>query len=353
MTYPGLPDFDHERVTTVVGERSGATITVALHSSRLGPALGGCRLWNYDSWLDGVVDALRLSSAMTLKNAAAGLNAGGGKSVIALRRGEVLDPQRRRNALLDLGDLVETFDGRYRTAEDVGTNEADMGVVAERTPHVVGLPAQGGGTGNPAHDTALGVYASIGATLEAMGAPGIVGKTITISGLGQVGGRLAKLLAADGAQLIVADVNPACRALADELGAQWVSIEEVLVTRAHVFVPAALGGVLTDDVIDALPVRAVVGPANNPLAHREGADRLAERGILYAPDFVVNAGGVIYLTMAAEGADRSIIDDRVRGIGDTLRAAFRDADEKGITPLAAAEGIAAARLADAIGRSHS
>jgi leucine dehydrogenase len=349
MTYPDLPDFDHERVTTVVGERSGATITVAVHSSRLGPAVGGCRLLDYDSWLDGVADALRLSSAMTLKNAAAGLNAGGGKSVIALRKGEVLDSRRRRDALLDLGDLVETFEGRYRTAEDVGTNEADMRVVAERTRHVVGLSAGSGGSMNPAPDTALGVYSSIGATLEAMGTPGIEGKIVAISGLGQVGGRLARLLAADGAQLIVADLNPAHRALADELGARWVSIEEVLSTQADVFVPAALGGVLTDAVIDALHVRAVVGPANNPLANREGADRLAERGILYAPDFVVNAGGVIYLTLAAEGADRATIDERVRGIGEVLLATFRDADEKSITPLAAAEGIAAARLAATIG----
>jgi leucine dehydrogenase len=343
MTYAALPEFSHERVTTVVGARSGATITVALHSSALGPALGGCRLWNYDSWLDGVADALQLSSAMTLKNAAAGLDAGGGKSVIGLRKGEVLD---------HLGDLIETLDGRYRTAEDVGTTQLDMGIVAERTRHVVGLPAQNGGSGEPAHDTALGVYSSIGATLEAMGTPGIEGATITMSGLGQVGGRLARLLAADGARLIVADVDPTRRAVAEELGARWVSIDDVLTTPADVFVPAALGGVLTDAAIDALAVRAVVGPANNQLARREGADRLADRGIIYAPDFVVNAGGVIYLTMAAEGADRSKIDDRVRGIGDTLRMAYREAGEKGITPLAAAEGIAAARLAGALGHSH-
>jgi len=340
-----LPDFDHEHVATVVGPRSGATMTVALHSSRLGPALGGCRLWNYDTWLDGVTDALRLSSAMTLKNAAAGLDVGGGKSVIALRPGETLDPDRRRAALLDLGDLVEELDGRYRTAEDVGTTEHDMVVVAERTRHVVGLPAHNGGSGEPAGDTALGVHSGIAATLDVLGTPGIEGTTITISGLGQVGGRLAHQLAASGARLVLADVNPARKSVADELGARWVSVDEALVTPADVFVPAGLGGVLTDEVIDALAVRAVVGPANNALAGREGAARLAARGILYAPDFVVNAGGVIYLTMAAEGASRRAIDERVRGIGDTLRLAYRDAGLRGITPLEAAEELAAARIA--------
>ncbi|SMQ71174.1 leucine dehydrogenase [Plantibacter sp. VKM Ac-1784] len=352
MTYAPLPEFDHEHVTTVSGARSGITITVAIHSSRLGPALGGCRLSNYDSWADGVTDALQLSAAMTLKNAAAGLDAGGGKAVITLGTGETLDLQRRRDVLFDLGDLVESLDGRYRTAEDVGIDQDDLRIVAERTRHVVGLPGHTPGRGGPAQDTALGVYASIYATLEAMGTPGVVGRTVTISGLGQVGGRLARLLTADGAQLIVADVDPSRRTLADELGARWVSADDVLVTPAEVFVPAALGGVLTATTIDVLAVRAVVGPANNQLAVRDGADRLAERGILYAPDFVVNAGGVIGLAMATEGADRALIDQRVRAIGDTLRASFREAQDQGITPLAAAEGIAAARLADAVGQPH-
>ena len=160
-----VPEFTHERVLTAQGARSGLVITVALHSSALGPALGGCRMWTYPTWADGQADALRLSAAMTLKNAAAGLDAGGGKSVIALPMGEHLDSDRRHASLLDLGDLVELMDGRYRTAEDVGTTEHDMVVVRERTAHVVGLPAEKGGAGEPAGATALGVFSSIAPTL--------------------------------------------------------------------------------------------------------------------------------------------------------------------------------------------
>src|SRR5918993_2971918 len=161
-----LPDFTHERVETLTGRRSGLFIAVALHSSVLGSALGGARLWTYPHWSDALGDALRLSAAMTLKNAAAGLDAGGGKSVIQLPEGTVLDAERRRAAFLDLGDAVESLHGLYRTAEDVGSTTEDMLVVSERTQHVVGLPEAGGGSGEPAGPTSLGVYESLRATLE-------------------------------------------------------------------------------------------------------------------------------------------------------------------------------------------
>jgi len=348
MTSAGLPEFTHERVMSVIGTRSGAHITVALHSSALGPALGGARLWSYPAWSDGVGDALRLSSAMTMKNAAAGLDAGGGKAVIALRPGEPLEAERRRAILLDLGDLVESFGGLYRTAEDVGTTERDMLVVRERTEHVVGLPPEEGGSGEPADATALGVYTSLRATLaEAVGSPEMDGRTVVISGLGQVGSRLARRLADDGASLVVTDIAESKRSLADELGARWIEPEAALTTPADLFVPAGLGGILTDEAIDALDVRAVVGPANNPLADRSGARRLADRGILYAPDFVVSAGGVIHLTMAAEGATEAAIQDRVTGIGATLETVFRTAQAHGSTPLEAAESLATARISAA------
>lgn len=340
-----IPDLTHERVVTASGSRSGLPITVALHSSVLGPALGGCRMWTYPTWADGQADALRLSAAMTLKNAAAGLDAGGGKSVIALPMGTVLSDDLRRAALLDLGDLVETLDGRYRTAEDVGTSEHDMLVVRERTAHVVGLPAEAGGAGEPAVGTALGVFASVAPTLEAAFGDGrIAGRSFVVSGLGQVGGRLARMLADAGADLVVTDVVPAKRALADELGARWIAPEEALVTPADVLVPAGLGGVLTASAIASLPVRAVVGPANNPLDDREGAAQLAERGIVFAPDFVVNAGGVIHLTLLDAGASAHEVDARVRAIGDTTRQVLATARERGVTPLEAAEAIALERI---------
>jgi len=340
-----IPDFTHERVLTSMGARSDVVITVALHSSVLGPALGGCRMWTYPTWADGQADALRLSSAMTLKNAAAGLDAGGGKAVIALPMGTHIDADRRRAALLDLGDLVEALDGRYRTAEDVGTTEHDMLVVRERTEHVVGLPAENGGAGEPAGATALGVYSSIAPTLEeAFGSDDIAARSFVISGLGQVGGRLARMLAGHGATLFLTDIDGRKQQLADDLGATWIAPGEALTTPADVLVPAGLGGILTDEAIEALPVRAVVGPANNPLAEHSGAARLAERGIVYAPDFVVNAGGVIHLQGMADGMQWPAIAERLTGISDTLRGVFASARQRGITPLEAAEALAAERI---------
>jgi len=341
-----LPRFDHERVEVITGRRSGLVIIVALHSSVLGSALGGARLWTYPTWSDGLGDALRLSEAMTLKNAAAGLDAGGGKAVIALPPGTQLDAERRRAAFLDLGDAVESFHGLYRTAEDVGSTTEDMLVVSERTEHVVGLPDAVGGSGEPAGPTSIGVYEAIRATLERItGSSDVKGRRITISGLGQVGGRLAARLADEGANLTVTDINPARKAFAEELGATWAEPGTEHLVTGDVFVPAGIGGLLTDDVIDALDVKAVCGPANNPLADRSGAERLAGRGILYAPDFVVNAGGVIYLDLEAKriGTSEEIMA-RVAGIGDTVRRILDDAESQGVTPLAAAEELAASRL---------
>ena len=341
-----LPDFTHERVEVMTGRRSGLFIAVALHSSVLGSALGGARLWNYPHWSDALGDALRLSAAMTLKNAAAGLDAGGGKSVIGLEAGLTLDAERRRAAFLDLGDAVELLGGLYRTAEDVGSTTEDMLTVSERTSHVVGLPDAVGGSGEPAGPTSLGVYESLRAVLERVtGSADVAGRRITISGLGQVGGRLAVRLSAEGAVLTATDVNPSRRQFASDLGITWVDPGTEHLVPADVFIPAGIGGLLTDEVIDALDVRAVCGPANNPLAAHDGADRLAARGILYAPDFVVNAGGVIYLDLEAKRiGTRAEIMERVSRIGDTLRSILHDADERSITPLQAAEEFAAARL---------
>ena len=343
-----LPDFTHERVTTVTGERSGLHLTVALHSSAIGPALGGCRLWSYEHWLDGVADAMRLGQAMTMKNALADIGAGGGKAVIALPPGLVLDPAQRRDALLDLGDLVESFGGAYITTEDVGVTEHDMLIVRERTEHVVGLPAADGGAGEPAAGTALGVFASIEQVLLAVfGSASVEGRSFVISGLGQVGSRLARRLADAGAVLTVTDINPSALAIADQLGATWIAPEAALSTPADVFVPAGLGGILTAPAIEQLPVLAVCGPANNPLAERRGADALAARGILYAPDYVVNAGGVIHLALTERGETPETVDARLRGIGATLAEVLATAQAEGITPLDAADAIALARVAAA------
>jgi len=340
----------HERLSITRGPRSGLTISVALHSTALGPALGGARLWRYGSWLEAVDDSLRLAAGMTMKNAAAGLAHGGGKSVIHLPVGTTLDPAERRDAMLDLGDAVEALGGAYRTAEDVGTTAEDMAVVAERTDHVSGLPADRGGVGEPSEATAAGVHAAITATLETVfGTPLVAGHRATISGLGQVGGRLARRLAAEGARLIVTDVDPRKRALAEEIGASWIEPGDEHLVETDLFVPCGVGGALNARVIGQLRCRAVVGAANNQLASRADAVALEERGILWAPDFVANAGGVIYLAMASEpGADAAVIEQRVSAIGRTVQSIYRDAAAEGVTTLVAAERLAMARI-DAAG----
>ncbi|MGV8884312.1 MAG: Glu/Leu/Phe/Val dehydrogenase dimerization domain-containing protein [Microbacteriaceae bacterium] len=338
--------FTHERVLVTTGTRSGLVITVAVHSTVLGQALGGARAWQYENWTDAVADALRLSAAMTLKNAAAGLSRGGGKSVIHLPIGTAFTGELARNAMLDLGDAVESLEGAYMTAEDVGTSAELMAIVAERTDHVCGLPPEQGGVGEPADATAAGVHASVLATLDAIyGTPEVAGRHIIISGLGQVGGRLARSLTAAGARLSVTDVNLARTELAQELGATWVDVADAHSLEADLFVPCGLGGVLNERVISELRVRGVVGAANNQLAERDGAAQLAARGILWAPDFVVNAGGVIYLSLASEpDADLQAIEQRVSAIGDIIGEIFREAKERGITTLDAAEQIAESRL---------
>lgn len=337
---------EHERVLITQGPRSGLTIIVAVHSTVLGQALGGARLWQYEHWTDALGDALRLSQAMTMKNAAAGLARGGGKSVVAIPAGETLDAARTRDAMLDLGDAVESLGGAYMTAEDVGTSAELMAVVHERTEHVCGLPAEAGGVGEPADATAAGVFAGMTATVEhVFGDASLEGRHFVIVGLGQVGGRLARMLAARGARLTVTDVFEGKRALADELGAEWVDAAEAHRVEADVFVPCGLGGVLTGAVVDELRVRAVVGAANNQLADRGVAARLRERGVAWAPDFVVNAGGVVYLDLASTpGVTQAELDDRIAGIGDTIGAILREADASGLTTLESAERLARARL---------
>lgn len=332
--------LEHERIVAARGERSGLPIAVAVHSTLLGPALGGCRLWTYPTWREGLDDALRLSAAMTVKCAAAGLPTGGGKSVIALAPGTRLNPDTRRDAFLDLGDVVASLGGTYRTAEDVGTSASDMHVVRERTPHVLGLDSE------PAGPTADGVYAALRATLRHLDADADwAGRRVTIVGLGQVGSRLARRLAVAGAVLTVTDVAPERRALADELDAAWVdSTAAALAVDADFLVPAGVGGLLTDEVIDRLRCRAVVGPANNQLATPDGADRLARRGIVWVPDFLANAGGALHVILRESlGMAEAEAALRITGIGESVTTVLA-ASSPERTPLACAHELAQSRL---------
>jgi leucine dehydrogenase len=349
-----MSDFDHEKVVICRGARSDLPIVLAVHSTALGQAAGGCRMWTYRDWRDGLEDALRLSEAMTWKSALAGLPLGGGKSVIALPPGHRLDAKQRRAAMLDLGDLVESLGGMYGVAEDVGTTAHDMAVVAERTRFAYCLPEEQGGAGEPSEPTAVGVYSALKVTCEHLfGQPSVAGHRFTIVGLGQVGSRLAQRLAGENAKLAVTDIDETKHALAEELGATWVEPGQALSHSTDIVVPAALGGILTSDVVKRLDCRAVVGPANNQLDSVDVADHMEARGVLWAPDFLVNAGGVIYGALVdAQGMDPTEVLPRVEAIGDTLRHVFAEAGARGVTPYAAAlklaqERVAAARLASA------
>ena len=346
-----LETLDHETLLVRRGSRSGLFTMVAVHSTVRGPALGGCRMWTYGDRRAAIRDALRLSRAMTFKAAVAGLPLGGGKGVIVLDPGEpVLAGERRRAVLLDFADTVEALGGAYLTAEDVGTSEPDMEVIAERTEHVTGLAEERGGSGDPSPWTALGCEQAIRVTCtRAFGTEELAGRSVAVLGLGHVGGPLAERLAREGARLVVADVDPAKRALADRLGAEWTDPASALTADVDLVAPCALGGVLDHETVPTLRCRAVAGAANNQLAADAVADLLAARGILWAPDFVCNAGGILNISaeLEPEGYARERAEARVRGVGSTLATVFDAADAEGVTPLAAALELGRRRLAEA------
>lgn len=332
------------------GPRSGLYTLVAVHSTVRGPSLGGCRLWAYGDAQLAMRDVLRLSRAMTFKAAVADLALGGGKGVIMAPQGERLTTRRRHAALLDFGDLVESLNGRYITAEDVGTSSRDMSVIAQRTAHVAGLARSRGGSGDPSPFTALGVEASIRAACErAFSDPSLHGRSVSVLGLGHVGSRVAKRCARAGARLIVADVDESRRGLAEQLGAHWATPDQAWEAEVDVLAPCALGGLIDDDAVPRLRCRVIAGAANNQLADERIAERLRARGILWAPDFVANAGGLINIAQEAGGYDPAVARRRVRGIAETLRQIFDRADSAGETPLAAAMELARGRLAAANG----
>lgn len=335
----------YEDLRVVSGPRSGATIALAVHSTALGPALGGARMWHYDSAADGVEDALRLARAMTYKAAAAGLDLGGGKGVICAPAPKRPAGELRRRMLLDFGDAVEALEGRYVTAEDMGTGAADMVTIAERTAHVVGLPVERGGRGDPSPLTARGVRAAIVACLEhRFGSPSVAGVRVGVVGVGSVGSRLARLLADAGAELVVSDVDPARRALAEELGAAWVDPEQAIAADCEVLAPCALGGAIEAATIERLRCQIVCGSANNVLADERLATELSARSILFAPDFIANAGGLINVYAELHDLDDELVLHLVDRIGSTVRQILDAADRRGVTPLAAAQERAMERL---------
>jgi leucine dehydrogenase len=305
-------------------------------------------MWTYVDNSAAMRDALRLSRAMTFKSAVAGLPLGGGKGVIMLPAGtRPPTGDARRAVLLDFGETVEMLDGAYITAEDVGTSEPDMRAISEVTSHVSGLAVETGGSGDPSPWTALGVEAAIRVACErAFDTPSLEGRTVAVVGVGHVGGPLAELLAEGGAKLILADIDEGRRELADRLGAEWTDPSSALTADVDVLAPCALGGVLNGDTIPQLRCRVIAGAANNQLATEAVGELLAARGILWVPDFVANAGGVVNIAveLEPEGYDTQRAEQRVRAVGDTVRTVLDHADAVGTTPLAAAMEIAHQRV---------
>ena len=344
-TETGLDLFDtlstmgHEQLVLCHDESCGYRGIIAIHSTTLGPALGGTRFWQYATSEEAIIDALRLARGMTYKNAVAGLNLGGGKSVI------IGDNKTTRRELLFRahGRFVESLGGRYITAEDVGTSTHDMDFVHMDTNHVAGLA---GRSGDPSPVTAHGVFRSIQASAHyRWGSDDLEGKTVTIQGCGHVGYYLARELSAAGARLIVTDIDAArVRTVVDEFGAKAVALDDIYAAKADIFAPCALGGILNDDTIPQLKVEIVAGAANNQLLEARHGDDLEERDILYAPDYVANAGGVINVYGELAGWDSSRALRQAAEIYDTVLHVFEIARQDGIPTYQAADRLAERRL---------
>jgi leucine dehydrogenase len=328
----------YERVEMFEDPRSRLRCIVALHSTRLGPAAGGCRFWPYASTDGAIGDALRLSRGMSYKNAMAGLPLGGGKSVIMRPEG----PFDRVALFRAFGDAVQSFGGRYLTAEDVGTSIADMEAAHSRTRYVAGLSARPGRAGgDPSPWTAMGVFLSLQHTVQRRLGRSLDGVSVAIQGVGHVGLGLARLLRREGVRLVIADANSdRARGVAAELGVALVDPSAILAADVDVVAPCALGAVLDERSIAAMRAKVVCGAANNQLAGDADAALLHQRGILYAPDYVANAGGIISASAEFLGEDVGKVEQRVARIPLRLSCVFDRAKNKHVSPAVVADEMA-------------
>ncbi len=329
---------DHEQVVFVSEPKSGLRAIIAVHNTHLGPAMGGCRMWKYANEAQAVNDVLRLSRGMTYKNAVAGLPIGGGKSVI------IGDPKQDKTPALfeALGEALERLGGRYVTAEDVGTSPADMAHVARKTSYVAGL----GASGDPSPYTALGCFVGAQAAVKHhLKRDSLDGLVVALQGLGHVGYDYARRLRAAGAKLIVADIDQAALQRAqEELGAQVVSIDAIYDVEADIYAPCALGATLNPDTLARLKVKIVAGAANNQLATADIGELLRKKDILYAPDFVINAGGIIKVCYEYLNKPESDVEAHVCTIGNTLTEVFERAEREGVATSVVADRVAEKRF---------
>ncbi|CAM3124989.1 branched-chain amino acid dehydrogenase [Filibacter tadaridae] len=338
-----MESADYEQIVLCQDKNSGLKAIIAIHDTTLGPALGGTRMWTYASEEDALEDALRLAKGMTYKNAAAGLNLGGGKTVI------IGNPKTDKNDEMfrAFGRFIEGLNGRYITAEDVGTTEEDMDLIHLETNYVTGVSAEFGSSGNPSPITAYGIYVGMkAAAKEAFGTDSLEGKVIAVQGVGNVAYTLCKHLHEEGAKLIVTDINKeSVQRAVDDFGAKAVGIDEIYSQEADIFAPCALGAVINDETIPQLKAKVIAGSANNQLKDPAHGDKIHELGIVYAPDYVINSGGVINVADELDGYNRERAIKRVEGIYGTIEKIFAISKRDGIPTYVAADRLAEERIA--------
>ncbi|MBR2518061.1 leucine dehydrogenase [Geobacillus sp.] len=337
-----METYDYEQVLFCQDKESGLKAIIAIHDTMLGPALGGTRMWMYNSEEEALEDALRLARGMTYKNAAAGLNLGGGKTVI------IGDPRKDKNEAMfrAFGRFIQGLNGRYITAEDVGTTVADMDIIYQETDYVTGISPEFGSSGNPSPATAYGVYRGMkAAAKEAFGSDSLEGKVVAVQGVGNVAYHLCRHLHEEGAKLIVTDINKEAVARAvEEFGAKAVDPNDIYGVECDIFAPCALGGIINDQTIPQLKAKVIAGSANNQLKEPRHGDIIHEMGIVYAPDYVINAGGVINVADELYGYNRERAMKKIEQIYDNIEKVFAIAKRDNIPTYVAADRMAEERI---------
>lgn len=333
---------EHEEVIFCHNKDVGLKAIIAIHNTALGPALGGTRMWNYNSDEEALIDVLRLSKGMTYKASAAGLNLGGGKAVI------IGDPKTQKSEALfrAFGAYVNSLNGKYITAEDVGTTVNDMEYIFMETPYVTGIPKAFGGSGDPSPYTAHGVFMGIKAAVKKqLGLDELKGLRIAVQGLGNVGFHLAEFLHKEGAQLIVADIDKEkVNFVVKKFNAQVADPNDIITSECDVLAPCALGAVINDQTINNLKCKIVAGGANNQLAEPKHGDALKELNILYAPDYVINAGGLMNVFVELEGYSSERAFEKTTQVYDNLMQVFDIAEKEGVPNHVAANRLAEKRI---------
>ncbi|MBT2698668.1 branched-chain amino acid dehydrogenase [Bacillus sp. ISL-40] len=337
-----LEQYDYEQVVFCQDKQSGLKAIIAIHDTTLGPALGGTRMWTYASEEAAIEDALRLAKGMTYKNAAAGLNLGGGKTVI------IGDPRKDKNEAMfrAFGRYIQGLNGRYITAEDVGTTVADMDLIHEETDFVTGISPAFGSSGNPSPVTAFGVYRGMkAAAKEAFGTDSLEGKVVAVQGVGNVAYTLCEYLHEEGAQLIVTDINKeAVNRAVEAFGALAVDPDEIYGVECDIYAPCALGATINDETIPQLKAKVIAGSANNQLKDTRHGDIIHEMGIVYAPDYVINAGGVINVADELYGYNQERAMKKVEQLYATIEKVIEISKRDGIPTYLAADRMAEERI---------